>query len=127
MNIPRKSILQERPEGSRAQRRAEKFMTGNSKTQQLRKWFTVMYKYYQDTKDSGVRADLEIITPFIRLKNPQVQGIAVAYEKARKWIAEFERDIRTYEKEKHLAPYEGLPGQTSTEVLANLELNKPSV
>ena len=86
-----------------------------------------MYKYYQDTKDSGVRADLEIITPFIRLKNPQVQGIAVAYEKARKWIAEFERDIRTYEKEKHLAPYEGLTGQTSTEVLANLELNKPSV
>lgn len=100
MNLPKKSVLVAPPKLSRAEARKMKNLSGNSKRDQLRRWFTVLYPYYQRTKDLGVYWRLEKIIPYTRVKNPQTEGMAEVYEETAKWVEAFQEDIRMYEREK---------------------------
>lgn len=109
MNIPRQDVLKERPEGSRAQRRAEKTLSGNSKHLQLCKWFTVLYKYYKETNDSGVWEQLAKMIPYTRVKNPVKVGLSDMYDKTRVWVELFEKDIREYHRSRFVPIEEAVP------------------
>lgn len=100
MNLPRKNVLVAPPKLSRVEARRMKHLSGNSKRDQLRKWFSVLYPYYQRTKDIAVYWRLEKIIPYTRIKNPVSDGLAEVYEEIAKYVEGFQEDIRMYEKEK---------------------------
>jgi transposase-like protein len=101
MNLPKFSVVSMAPPAlSRKEKRGMKHLPGNSKRDQLRKWFTVLYRYYKETNDLGVYWRLEKIIPFTRVKNPETEGIAEIYQETAEWVEKFQNDIRMYEKEK---------------------------
>jgi hypothetical protein len=101
MNFPKSGVVSMAPPAlSRKERRGMKHLPGNSKRDQLRKWFVVLYRYYKETHDLGVYWRLEKIIPYTRVRNPISEGIAKVYEETSKWVEEFQNDIRMYEKEK---------------------------
>lgn len=100
MNMPKKNSLVAPPRLSRAEARKMKHLSGNSKRDQLKRWFAVLYPYYLRTKDLGVYWRLEKIIPYTRVKNPLSEGMAEVYEETARWVEAFQEDIRTYEREK---------------------------
>lgn len=84
---------------SRKQRRAKQNKGEGEKRDIMRRWYVALNKYATERNDYAVKKNLEEFVPFIRLENPQSQGIGPAYIKLVNYGHAVECDIYNYVKE----------------------------